>query len=223
VSEPRRAAGAGIVRVDAAGTAVFAVTAVVEAVVLHRVTEVLGIAVALGLFAIGCAAFLLGYGRAIRRSRLDEINVGTLFLLIGPAVPVKTKRVLMSLLAAQVVVAVTTAATRPFTTLAFGVLVPVFGVGLNGLWAARHGRFPPRAVPERAAKSAARPGSRPPASRPAASRPPASRPPASRPPASRPPANGPPNPPTQRNRPAVPGGRGDPPARGPMEQNADHG
>jgi hypothetical protein len=87
----------------------------------------------------------------------------------------------MSLLAAQVVVAVATAAARPFTTLAFGVLVPVFGVGLNGLWAARHGRFPPRPVPE------------------------------------------PPSPPTPRHRPTVPARQGDPPAGGPMEQNADHG
>jgi hypothetical protein len=47
-------------------------------------------------------------------------------------------------LAIQVVVAVTTASIRPFTTLAFGILVPMFGIGMNGLWAARHGRFGPR-------------------------------------------------------------------------------
>jgi hypothetical protein len=37
---------------------------------------------------------------------------------------------------------VTAAAARPFTALAFSVLVPMLGVGLLALWAARHGRFP---------------------------------------------------------------------------------
>jgi hypothetical protein len=175
------------------GTAVFAATAVVEAVVLTRGSEIVGIAVALGLFALGCAAFLLGYAHAIRRSRTDEINVGTLFLLIGPAVPVGIKRVLLSLLAAQVVVAVATAAARPFTTLAFGVLVPVFGVGLNGLWAARHGRFPPRALPDPRAGA----GERAPARSVQRS--------------------------ATRSRPVVPARRGDPPTDGGMEQNAGHG
>jgi len=55
------------------------------------------------------------------------------------------------LLTAQIVIAAVTAAARPFTTLAFGVLTPVFGLGLNSLWAARHGNFPPRKpAPERA-------------------------------------------------------------------------
>jgi hypothetical protein len=203
VSQPARQPGATIVRVDAVGTGVFAVTAGLEAVVLTRWTEIVGIAAALGLFALGCAAFLVGYAQAIQRSRTDEINVGTLFLLIGPAVPARTKRVLLSLLAAQVVVAVATAAARPFTTLAFGVLVPVFGVGLNGLWAARHGRFPPRVVTEGPAGADARPATRP--GGPATSGPPTTRPPATRP------------------RPVVPARRGDPPTGGGMEQNADHG
>jgi hypothetical protein len=29
-------------------------------------------------------------------------------------------------------------------SLAFGILVPMFGIGLNGLWAVLHGRFGPR-------------------------------------------------------------------------------
>ena len=28
--------------------------------------------------------------------------------------------------------------------LAFGILVPMFGIGMNGLWAVRHGTFGPR-------------------------------------------------------------------------------
>jgi hypothetical protein len=36
------------------------------------------------------------------------------------------------------------AIARPFTTLAFGILTPMLGLGLNGLWGSRHGRFGPR-------------------------------------------------------------------------------
>jgi hypothetical protein len=133
-----------IVVVDAVGTVVFAVTAVLEVVVFRHWTQVLGVTVALVLFAIGCAAFLAGYARAIQRSRGEEISVTGLYLLAGPAVPGPVKLRLGLLLAVQVVVALVTAGIRTFTPLAFGVLVPVFGLGLNGLWAARHGRFPPR-------------------------------------------------------------------------------
>jgi hypothetical protein len=143
-------AGRGLVLADAIGTALFVVTAVVEAILLERWTELVGVTVALVLFAAGCLAFLLAYARAIQRSRHDEIAVASLFLLAGPAVPGPVKARLGGLLAVQVVVALTTAIIRSFSPLAFGVLVPVFGVGLNGLWAARHGAFPPRrARPER--------------------------------------------------------------------------
>ena len=43
----------------------------------------------------------------------------------------------------QCVVAVTVASVRPFTVAAFAVLVPMYGLGLNGVWAARHGTFGP--------------------------------------------------------------------------------
>ena len=147
-AEPLQAAdpdaGRGLVLVDAIGTAVFVVTAVVEAILLARWTELVGVTVALVLFAAGCVAFLLAYARAVQRSRHDEIAVASLFLLAGPAVPGPVKVRLGGLLAVQVVVALATAIIRSFSPLAFGVLVPVFGVSLNGLWAARYGAFPPR-------------------------------------------------------------------------------
>ena len=139
-----RDAGRVLVGVDVAGTALFAVTAVAEAILLDRWSQVLGVAVALALFAAGCAMFLVGYAHAIQRSRTEEISVAGLYLLAGPAVPAPVKRRLAGLLAIQVIVAITTAGFRTFTPLAFGVLVPVFGLGVNGLWTARHGRFAPR-------------------------------------------------------------------------------
>lgn len=144
-------AGERIVLLDAAGTVAFTVTAVLEVVLFRHWTQVVGVTVALVLFAIGCAAFLAGYATAVQRSRADEIAVTSLFLLMGPAVPGPVKLRLGLLLAVQVVVALVTAGLRTFTPLAFGVLVPVFGLGLNGLWAARHGRFPPRRIAPTAA------------------------------------------------------------------------
>jgi hypothetical protein len=55
------------------------------------------------------------------------------------------------MLAIQITVALVTALARsesddgsPGTSLAVGILVPMFGLGLNGLWCAFHGVFPPR-------------------------------------------------------------------------------
>ena len=39
---------------------------------------------------------------------------------------------------------VVTAAAEPYTALAFGVLTPMYGLGLTVLWAALHGEFRPR-------------------------------------------------------------------------------
>ena len=59
----------------------------------------------------------------------------------------------------QIVVALVTALSRTETadgragsSLALGVLVPMFGLGLNGLWAAYHATFPP--IPEQPAADA---------------------------------------------------------------------
>ena len=43
----------------------------------------------------------------------------------------------------QTVVGLATASVRPFTSLAFGTLVPIFGIGMMGLWTARNGEFEP--------------------------------------------------------------------------------
>jgi len=57
-------------------------------------------------------------------------------------------------LAAQTLVGIACAIARPSTdgksgsVLAFGVLVPMLGLGLNGLWASTHGAFAQRAVPD---------------------------------------------------------------------------
>jgi hypothetical protein len=102
----------------------------------------LSVPVDLVLFAAGCGAFLWAYALAIGRSRYETITMGGLFFLGDDVAPPDVTRLLRGALAVQVVVAVTAAALRPFTALAFSVLVPMLGLGLMALWAARHGRFP---------------------------------------------------------------------------------
>jgi hypothetical protein len=139
-----------IVRVDMVLTAVFVVTAVFAAVVFSGPARVVGVVAALALFAIGTFAFLMGYFVAVGRSRTQEIAVAELYLLTGKALPAAPKRALLWLLGVQIVTALATALARPNTdgragsTLAFGVLVPMLGLGLNGLASARHGTFGPR-------------------------------------------------------------------------------
>ncbi len=103
----------------------------------------LGVAVSIALFFTGSAAFIVGYARAVHRSRVDELDLPGLFFLAHSVDPPVQRRLLV-LLAAQVVAGVGAAAVRPFTPVAFCTLTPVFGLGVLGLCGATHGRFPPR-------------------------------------------------------------------------------
>ena len=140
--EVRDAGGGGEIRRAAwYGTAAFAVTAVTATVV--DALQPLALVVDVVLFLAGCVAFVAAYLRAVNRSRTDSIAVTSLFFLAGSAPPA-VRRSLLGALAAQVVLALATAIARPYTILAAGTLVPLYGLGLCGLWAARHGSFPRR-------------------------------------------------------------------------------
>ena len=137
--------GAGIITVSWIGTGVYAVTALI-ATVFPDGFGVAATIVSLVLFAIGCVVFFWAYFIAVQRSRTDLIGIGGLYFLQGTAPRAVQLRLLGSLVV-QVVVAVVTASIRLYSALAFGFLVPVFGLGMCGLWAARHGTFEPRPPP----------------------------------------------------------------------------
>lgn len=146
-------AGAVIVRANVAGTAVFGVTAAYAAIAFTTAAQWVGAITAIALFGVGVFAFLWSYYNAVQRSREVEIAVSQLFLLLGPPTPVDVRRTMLGALACQVLIAVVTTLSRPDgpdgdpgSSLAVGFLVPMFGLGLNGLWAAYHGRFLPRAT-----------------------------------------------------------------------------
>ena len=147
--------GATIVRANIIGTVLFTLSAVLASIVFEGFFKVQGVVIALCLFSAGVFVFLWGYWRALQRSRRDVMSVTELYFLVGPYVDKRISRIMNGMLAIQVVVAVATALSRssspaadgastPGSTLAFGVLVPMFGLSLNGLWSSVHGRFPPR-------------------------------------------------------------------------------
>jgi len=147
----RSAPGDVVIRLDLAGTALFAITAALAAVLFTSVWQWIAAVTALVLFAVGVFAFLWSYYNAVQRSRRDVISVTGLYLLLGPSAPPRVRRTMLATLGVQFLVAVVTTFARlegpdgkPGSSLALGFLVPMFGFGLNGLWAAYHGAFPPR-------------------------------------------------------------------------------
>lgn len=146
--------GSWIVLTNAVLTALFAATATLSAIVFEQPWKAVAVATAIACFAVGVVAFLWGYWSAVQRSRHDDIAVAALYFLVDGCAPSRISRLMNSLLAAQTVIGLATAIARsstdgkPGSTLAFGILVPMLGLGLNGLWGALHGRFRPRSLPE---------------------------------------------------------------------------
>lgn len=131
-------------------TAVSTATTLVAAVAFSQPWKAVAVAVDIVCFSIGVVSFLWGYWNAVQRSRTEEIGVASLYFLMDGIAPRSVSVRMNTLLAAQVVWGVVTALWRgstdgkPGSTLAFGILVPMLGLGLNGLWGAFHGTFGPR-------------------------------------------------------------------------------
>lgn len=142
--------GAAIIRVNAIFTVLFLVTASLAVAYFEQPWKTIAVVVCLASFSIGVVAFLWGYWSAVQRSREDNISVAAMYFLIDKCAPSSVARRMNGLLTIQVVAALVTAGLRSSTdgkrgsTLAFGILVPMLGLGLNGLWAAFYGQFAPR-------------------------------------------------------------------------------
>lgn len=142
-------------RTNLAGTALFLVALAIAIPFRgQRPGQVLIVLVSLVLFAAGIATSLWAYTTALERSRSEEVGVANLFLLSGETAPKPVKRAMSLALAVQVVAALVGASVgvaglqeNQLNALAFGVLVPMFGIGMNGAWAARYGSYGPRVNP----------------------------------------------------------------------------
>ena len=138
-SRDQWAPGQAILNWSWSGTAVFTGTAV-AATIRPGWFQGPNLVVSLVLFSAGSAAMLWAFWIAVQRSRHQVIGIGGLYLAAGSA-PKEVRKILLTALAVQTVVAVTTASIRMYTSAAFGILVPVWGLGLTGLWCARFGEF----------------------------------------------------------------------------------
>lgn len=161
VTSDEKRAGDAIVLVDVIGTVAFTITAIYAAVVFSTTAQWVGAITAMALFAVGVFVFLWSFWNAVQRSREEQIGVLQMYLLLGEPTPRRVRWIMLIMLAVQVTVAFATALGRseaedgsPGTSLAVGILVPMFGMGLNGLWCAFHGVFPPRDGVEVAAADA---------------------------------------------------------------------
>jgi len=94
------------------------------------------------LAVVGTIAFLWAYGKAIERSREEDVSVAMIYGMTVAPKPVSRRFHLLTFV--QSVVAIATASIRPFTAQAFGILAIMLGIGLAGLWAAQHGTFDER-------------------------------------------------------------------------------
>ncbi|CAN5529318.1 hypothetical protein BH10ACT2_BH10ACT2_06990 [soil metagenome] len=144
-----------IVRANLAGTAVFLVAlAIAVPLRTERWAQFLIAIVSVVLFAIGVGSTLWAYASALERSRVEEIGVANLYLVTGTTAPTAVKRVLLGALVVQVLASFGAASVgviglkdSQLNALAFSVLVPMFGIGMNGAWAARYGSYGPRVTP----------------------------------------------------------------------------
>ena len=140
-SPPLPGTGRRIVTASVVGTLLLLVTSILSVTV--EASDLVAAIVDLLLFAGGVVIFLWAYAIAVGRSRTDEIGIGGLYFLSGSA-PRWAQARLLGSLGAEVIIAFAAAGIRPFSSVAFAILAPMWGLGLSGLWGARYGRFGPR-------------------------------------------------------------------------------
>ena len=136
-------AGQGIITASWVATAVFAAAATVATVFPDEVARPVAVFDCV-LFLIGVVVFGTAFARGVGRSRTERVEIASLFFLAGPTAPRSVKINLLGAFAVQIVVALVSSSIRLYTSVAFGILVPMLGLGLAGLWGATHGRFPAR-------------------------------------------------------------------------------
>lgn len=135
--------GAGIVNLSFLGTGALVATSVGGALLPDRLGAVHA-ALSGVLFIVGTGALLWAYALGVSRSRTDLISIPGLFFLAGDVAPGSARRPLRIAVAVELVAVVVASSIRPYSNVAFGILAPMFGLGLMGMWGGRHGVFPRR-------------------------------------------------------------------------------
>ncbi len=121
------------------GIGVFAAVSI-PAAALPDTLGVLNAVVSLVLFGIGCIGFIWAFFISAARSRTEQLHIAGIYFLSKSAPPYLAWYFRFQLIIICVI-AFTTAGIRPFTALAFGILTPVYIMGVMGLWGAKWGSF----------------------------------------------------------------------------------
>lgn len=129
--------------VDATATVLFGFATLAAAALGGDAVVLVNLVVCAALFVVGSLIWMWGFVRAAARSRDDVVDLAGLFYLTGTA-PSSVRRYFLGAWFAQMVIA---ALAIPFTSPPFGVMVPVFGIGVLTLWGASRGTFPARERP----------------------------------------------------------------------------
>lgn len=141
-------AGRGIIVSDVLGTVALVAVTAVAAATDGDGAALANLVVSGVLFLGGCGAFAVGFVLAATRSRHEIIDLAGLFYLTASA-PAPVRRAMLGCWFAQIgIVIVTVTSIDP----PFGVMAPVWGVGLITVWTARHGTFPARSVSDGSAR-----------------------------------------------------------------------
>lgn len=137
--------GRTLIRLDALGTALFVAVSLVASLTDADAVQVANLAVSGILFLAGSVAFTVGFLRAAGRSRTEDVDIAGVVYLTGSA-PRPVRRLLLGLWFVQIGVAAATVFT---VAPPFGVMAPVWGIGLITAWGARYGAFPPKPPEDR--------------------------------------------------------------------------
>ena len=132
--------GRDVLRLDVAGTVALAAVTVLASLWTSDAANVANLVVSAVLFVGGCVAFMVGFLRAVDRSRTEVVDLAGLFYLTGSA-PQPVRRAFLGLWFAQIAIATVSVFTIDPP---FGVMAPLWGIGLLAVWGGRHGQFPAR-------------------------------------------------------------------------------
>ncbi len=142
VADPSRNPGQYLLRLTWQSTVLLAVVAAFG-LMAPESSGSLVVIVSSTMFISGLFLLLLGLAHGIKRSRVDTVTVAGLFLLQDSA-PRPVQRLFGWSMVAQLGVAFTAAALKPYSDIAFVILAPMLPIGSAALWSAQHGFFPTR-------------------------------------------------------------------------------
>ncbi|MFA5564815.1 MAG: hypothetical protein WC184_02825 [Acidimicrobiia bacterium] len=126
-----------------AGTALLVVVSVLGLVAIDAFAPVV-VGVSGVMFLAGSALFFVAYAKAIGRSRFELIGIGGLYFLSGNTAPKHIRTSMMWSFGLEVALVIGLIVAKPFSSMVFTALAPVYPIGLAGMWAALYGQFPAR-------------------------------------------------------------------------------